>query len=159
MLTADDRRFFDASTQARLEAFFAARELFSPELLVLADEAAAARELHASAAERFLTLATRSFALSSIPIERDWYDHLAAISAVAADIGGVPATHLNHLTPRVLDIDDLYARMSARGVAMISEIQGPPAWDGPDVLLRQTSFRALAERRRFRGADGVRRRR
>ena len=155
MLTADDRRFFDASTQARLQAFFAARELFSPELLVLADRAATAHELGADDAERFLALAARSFALSTSPIDRDWYDHLAAISAVAADIGGVPATHLNHLTPRVLDIDDLYARMRARGVVMISEIQGPPAWDGPDVLLRQTSFRALAERRRFRGADGV----
>jgi uncharacterized glyoxalase superfamily metalloenzyme YdcJ len=37
---------------------------------------------------------------------------------------------------------------------MIDEIQGPPAWEGPDVLLRQTSFRALAEERVFRHADG-----
>ena len=155
MLTGDDRRFFDAPTQSRLEAFFAARELFGPELLTLADRAAVEQELPPDQAERFLALATAAFALSTAPIERAWYDHLASISAVAADIGGVPATHLNHLTPRVLDIDDLYARMSARGVAMISEIQGPPAWEGPDVLLRQTSFRALAESRRFRDADGA----
>lgn len=154
MLTADDRSLFDASTQARLEAFFAARELFGPELLALADRAATEHELGAADAERFLALATGSFALSTTPIERAWYEHLASISAVAADVGGVPATHLNHLTPRVLDIDDLYARMSVRRVAMISEIQGPPAWEGPDVLLRQTSFRALAERRRFRDGDG-----
>ena len=38
---------------------------------------------------------------------------------------------------------------------MIDEIQGPPAWEGPDVLLRQTSFRALAERRTFREAGGA----
>jgi uncharacterized glyoxalase superfamily metalloenzyme YdcJ len=37
---------------------------------------------------------------------------------------------------------------------MIDEIQGPPCWEGPDVLLRQTSFRALDEPRRFRGPDG-----
>jgi uncharacterized glyoxalase superfamily metalloenzyme YdcJ len=37
---------------------------------------------------------------------------------------------------------------------MIPEIQGPPAWEGPDVLLRQTSFKALAEDRTFREADG-----
>ena len=42
------------------------------------------------------------------PVDRAWYDHLERISAVAADIGGVPTTHLNHLTPRVLDIDELY---------------------------------------------------
>jgi uncharacterized glyoxalase superfamily metalloenzyme YdcJ len=41
---------------------------------------------------------------------------------------------------------------------MIDEIQGPPAWEGPDVLLRQTSFRALAEDRVFRAADGTVRR-
>ena len=73
---------------------------------------------------------------------------------MAADIGGVGSTHINHLTPRVLDIDDLYRTMQDRGIEMIDEIQGPPRWDGPDVLLRQTSFRALAEPRRFREADG-----
>ena len=65
------------------------------------------------------------------------------------------STHVNHLTPRVLDIDLLYRRMQERGVAMIDEIQGPPRWDGPDVLLRQTSFRALAEPRLMRAADGT----
>ena len=93
------------------------------------------------------------------PVDHDWYFHLERISSVAADIGGVPSTHINHLTPRVLDIDDLYARMQARGIAMIDEIQGPPRWEGPDVLLRQTSFRALAEERLFRASrrDGRRR--
>ncbi|GAA3561524.1 VOC family protein [Microlunatus spumicola] len=155
MLVTDDRRFFDAPTQERLEAFVAARELFSPEALALADRSVVEGGLDSDAAERFLALATASFALSTEPIDRAWYDHLEAISAVAADIGGVPATHINHLTPRVLDIDDLYARMSALGVTMIPEIQGPPRWEGPDVLLRQTSFRALAEPRTFREPDGT----
>jgi uncharacterized glyoxalase superfamily metalloenzyme YdcJ len=38
---------------------------------------------------------------------------------------------------------------------MIDEIQGPPRWDGPDLLLRQTSFRALAEPRPMRDPDGT----
>ena len=76
------------------------------------------------------------------------------MSSVAADIGGVSSTHINHLTPRVLDIDALYTRMAERGIEMIDAIQGPPRWAGPDVLLRQTSFRALAEPRRFRTASG-----
>ena len=45
--------------------------------------------------------------------------------------------------------------MIARGITMIDAIQGPPRWAGPDVLLRQTSFRALAEPRRFRDSDGT----
>ena len=154
MLVTDDRRFFDAATQERLEAFVAARQLFVPEALSLADRSVAEDGLSLADADRFLELATASFALSTEPIDRAWYDRLEAISAVAADIGGVPATHINHLTPRVLDIDDLYARMSALGITMIPEIQGPPRWEGPDVLLRQTSFRALAEPRTFREADG-----
>ena len=38
---------------------------------------------------------------------------------------------------------------------MIDAIQGPPRSDGADVLLRQTSFRALDEQRLFREADGT----
>ncbi len=66
-------------------------------------------------------------------MDRAWYAELEDVSAVAADIGGVSSTHINHLTPRVLDIDELYRRMSAHGIAMIDSIQGPPSWAGPDV--------------------------
>jgi uncharacterized glyoxalase superfamily metalloenzyme YdcJ len=44
--------------------------------------------------------------------------------------------------------------MQGRGIEMIDTIQGPPRWAGPDLLLRQTSFRALAEPRVFREPDG-----
>ncbi|WP_199565014.1 2-oxoadipate dioxygenase/decarboxylase [Spongiactinospora rosea] len=154
MLTPADRRFFDPDLGARLTAFLAARELFPPELLDLADRAELDGGLPEQAAERFLDLAARSFALSTEPIDKSWYETLEQVSAVAADIGGVASTHINHLTPRVLDIDDLYRRMTERGITMIDKIQGPPRWSGPDVLLRQTSFRALAEPRRLRLPDG-----
>ncbi|MGV9878573.1 2-oxoadipate dioxygenase/decarboxylase [Streptomyces sp. NPDC003006] len=155
MLTVSDPRFFDADLRSRLTAFLAGRELFAPELLALADRAEAERELPEADAERFLALAVRAFELSAEPIDRDWYAALERVSAVAADIGGVRSTHINHLTPRVLDIDELYRRMTERGVEMIDTIQGPPRWEGPDVLLRQTSFRALAEPRALRAADGT----
>ncbi|MEU2776688.1 VOC family protein [Streptomyces sp. NPDC007162] len=154
LLTPADPRFFDPGLRARLETFLAARELFPPELLTLADRAEAERGLPPDDAERFLRLAVRSFELSPEPVDRAWYRTLERVSAVAADIGGVRSTHINHLTPRVLDIDDLYRRMTDRGVEMIDTIQGPPAWRGPDVLLRQTSFRALAEPRAMRAEDG-----
>ncbi|MFC5835895.1 2-oxoadipate dioxygenase/decarboxylase family protein [Nonomuraea insulae] len=154
ILTPDDRRFFDAGLQEELEAFLARRRLFPPELLALAARAERERELPAEEAKRFLKLAVAAFKLSAEPVDRSWYRRLEAVSSVAADIGGVTSTHVNHLTPRVLDIDELYRRMSERGIEMIDEIQGPPRWDGPDVLLRQTSFRALSESRRFRLPDG-----
>lgn len=154
MLTVADPRFFDAGLRPRLAAFLAGRELFPPELLALADRAAADRGLPPDDAERFLALAVGAFELSKEPVDRAWYRTLERISAVAADIGGVRGTHINHLTPRVLDIDELYRRMTDRGVEMIDTVQGPPAWRGPDVLLRQTSFRALAESRPMRTEDG-----
>jgi uncharacterized glyoxalase superfamily metalloenzyme YdcJ len=155
LLVTDDRRFFDGDLQHRLDTFLDRRSLFAPELLSLADRAISGAGLSDPDAHRFLDLATASFELSSEPVDRAWYTELERISAVAADIGGLGSTHINHLTPRVLDIDELYLRMSARGITMIDTIQGPPRWAGPDLLLRQTSFRALAEDRRFRLADGT----
>jgi uncharacterized glyoxalase superfamily metalloenzyme YdcJ len=155
VLATDDRRFFGPELQADVECFLRRRTLFPPELMQLARRAETSAGLGEREADRFLTLATESFALSREPIDRDWYDRLEKVSAVAADIGGVTSTHINHLTPRVLDIDLLYERMQQRGIEMIDEIQGPPRVDGPAVLLRQTSFRALAEPRTFRDADGT----
>ena len=155
LLVPEDRRFFAPGLESRLKRFLAARRLFPDELLVLADRARHHGELSHDDAQRFLDLAAASFALSSDPVDRAWYEELERVSAVAADIGGVTTTHINHLTPRVLDIDDLYVAMQSRGVDMIDQVQGPPRWAGPDVLLRQTSFRALSEPRAFREADGT----
>ncbi|WP_040160780.1 2-oxoadipate dioxygenase/decarboxylase [Nigerium massiliense] len=154
VLVTDDRRYFDEELQAELDTFLAGRTLFPDEVVDLAAEAEKAGGLGDDDAEHFLRIATACFELSDEPVDRSWYRRLAGISGVAADIGGVTTTHINHLTPRVLDIDDLYRRMSELGITMIDEIQGPPRWEGPDVLLRQTSFKALAERRRFREEDG-----
>lgn len=154
MLTVDDDRFFSADLRERLEQFLGARTLFDDELLALAERAADDAGLPGEDADRFVTLAAAAFELSAEPTDRAWHDELALISAVAADIGGVASTHINHLTPRVLDIDALYTRLQERGLRMIDKIQGPPRWRGPDVLLRQTSFRALDEPRLFVGHDG-----
>lgn len=155
MLATADARFFSPDLRDRVERFIADRQLFDTELIAEARRIAANGGADRERGERFVAAAVSVFALSRQPIDRAWYEELTAVSAVAADIAGVRTTHINHLTPRVLDIDELYRRMTARGITMIDAIQGPPAWHGPDVLLRQTSFRALAEPRRFREADGT----
>jgi uncharacterized glyoxalase superfamily metalloenzyme YdcJ len=154
MLATADTRFFSADLRGRVERFIDERRLFDPALIAEAGRIAEAGGAGPERAERFVADAVAAFALSHEPIDRGWYDELTAVSAVAADIAGVTTTHINHLTPRVVDIDELYRRMTARGITMTDAIQGPPHWHGPDVLLRQTSFRALAEPRRFREADG-----
>jgi uncharacterized glyoxalase superfamily metalloenzyme YdcJ len=155
MLAIRDPRFFDAELRARVQGFLGRRQLFDPALLARARVIAADGGCDVDEADDFVAQAVAAFALSREPIEKSWYDELSQVSAVAADIAGVCSTHINHLTPRVLDIDELYRRMTARGITMIDAIQGPPRWDGPAVLLRQTSFRALAEPRRFRNEDGT----
>lgn len=154
MLATDDTRFFSPDLRKRVGTFIGRRQLFDPALIAQARRIAIDGCPPADA-EDFVRRATATFALSRDPIDKAWYDELAAVSAVAADIAGVQTTHINHLTPRVLDIDELYARMTARGVTMTGAIQGPPRTAGPAVLLRQTSFRALAEPRRFRGRYGA----
>lgn len=153
MLATRDRRFFHPDLRDRVETFVAQRQLVDPNLIDTARCVAADGECPAATAGDFVQRAVEAFSLSRDPIDRAWYDELSTVSAVAADIAGVGSTHINHLTPRVLDIEDLYARMSARGIAMIDAIQGPPR-QTPAVLLRQTSFRALSEPRRFAEPDG-----
>ena len=150
----ETRRYFAPNLRTRVETFLARRQLFDPALLAQARIIAAEGGCAADEAQAFVAAAVAAFALSREPIDKSWYDELSRVSAVAADIAGVSSTHINHLTPRVLDIDDLYRRMTERGITMIDAIQGPPRTDGPAVLLRQTSFRALAEPRLFRGRDG-----
>jgi len=154
MLATDDSRYFEPGLRARVRAFLAHRTLFDPALLARARVIAADGGCDADEAPAFVAAAVAAFALSREPIDKAWYDELSRVSAVAADIAGVGSTHINHLTPRVLDIDELYRRMTGRGITMIDTIQGPPRTEGPAVLLRQTSFRALAEPRRFLLADG-----
>jgi uncharacterized glyoxalase superfamily metalloenzyme YdcJ len=155
MLATRDTRYFDADLRTRVETFIARRELFDPALLDKARIVAAEGACDAEEADAFVAAAVSAFALSREPINKSWYDELSRVSAVAADIAGVCSTHINHLTPRVLDIDELYLRMTRRGITMIDAIQGPPRTDGPAVLLRQTSFRALSEPCLFRGRDGT----
>jgi len=155
MLATRDPRYFDTGLRTRVETFLARRQLFDPALLARAQIIAADGGCAADEAQAFVAAAVAAFALSREPIKKSWYDELSRVSAVAADIAGVSSTHINHLTPRVLDIDDLYCRMIDRGITMIDAIQGPPRTDGPPVLLRQTSFRPLAEPCLFRGRDGT----
>lgn len=155
MLATADSRFFSGDLRDRVDEFLRRRQLFDPALITEARRIASDGGADRARAEQFVSAAVAAFALSREPIDREWYGELSAVSAVAADIAGVSTTHINHLTPRVLDIDELYRRMTARGITMIDAIQGPPRCEGPEVLLRQTSFRALAEPRRFRDADGT----
>ena len=87
------------------------------------------------------------------PIAKNIYEQLARQHQLIADIVGFKGPHINHLTPRTLDIDAVQQGMKARGIPPKAIIEGPPRRNCP-ILLRQTSFKALVEPVSFKGADG-----
>ncbi|MFK8022778.1 MAG: DUF1338 family protein [Ilumatobacter sp.] len=154
VLVPSDRRFFDADTAAEIERRVAARTLLSQALVQMIERCESLGGVPPEDADRFVDLSVDALRLDGAPLDLEWNHRLADVSPVAADIAGAPSTHLNHLTPRVFDIDATYACLAADGVEMIERIQGPPKWQGPPILLRQTSFRALDETRRTIDASG-----
>lgn len=98
-------------------------------------------------ADRFVKLATRTFRMSdqlAPGVTVQDYEDMRNLSQVAADIVAFPNPHINHLTPRALDIQDVYDRMYEEGkeknFAMLKQVQGPPTAMDPTVLLNQTSY-------------------
>ncbi|MBB3980520.1 putative glyoxalase superfamily metalloenzyme YdcJ [Sphingobium fontiphilum] len=77
-------------------------------------------------------------------VDRTSYDRLNAAHRLIADIVSFRGPHINHLTPRTLDIDAAQQAMHDRGMAAKDVVEGPPRRAVP-ILLRQTSFKALDE--------------
>jgi uncharacterized glyoxalase superfamily metalloenzyme YdcJ len=80
------------------------------------------------------------------------YTALSKEHPILADIACFRSAHINHLTPRVLDIDAANEAMKAAGMPVKASIEGPPKRKCP-ILLRQTSFLALEEKIRFVSCD------
>lgn len=82
------------------------------------------------------------------------YERIAKANKLIADIVAFDSIHINHLTPRALDIGAAQQEMLKRGIQAKQQIEGPPARQC-DILLRQTSFHALSEPIHFAGgSDG-----
>ncbi|KAM5455841.1 hypothetical protein McanCB49686_003599 [Microsporum canis] len=79
----------------------------------------------------------------------DEYLQLKEEHPLLADIASFRSAHINHLTPRTLDIDQAQEAMSLRGLKVKERIEGPPPRKYA-ILLRQTSFKAIHENVSFR---------
>ncbi len=153
MLVTDDRRFFhDQTLRQQVEAAIASRQMFKPELRLLIARSEQAGGVDGALMDAFLTAATEAFALPAHAVDQALYDAVFKVSPVAADI--YFGLNINHLTPRVLDIDAAAKGMEARNIRMKDQVEGPPKRAGVEVLLRQTSFRSLPEPIRFRRPNG-----
>jgi len=81
------------------------------------------------------------------------YKALLSEHPLIADIVSFQGPHMNHLTPRVADIDAAHAMMAAEGLEIKDTIEGPPRRIAP-ILLRQTAFKALTEAVEFKTETG-----
>ncbi|MEI9418490.1 2-oxoadipate dioxygenase/decarboxylase HglS [Mesorhizobium sp. Cs1321R2N1] len=80
------------------------------------------------------------------------YNKLHDAHRLIADVVSFRGPHINHLTPRTLDIDAVQVAMPKHGITPKAVIEGPPRRNCP-ILIRQTSFKALKERIEFRAAN------
>ncbi|GAD94819.1 hypothetical protein ANI_1_1604024 [Paecilomyces variotii No. 5] len=125
------------------------RKLFTDRLLEIIEAVESNHVLTAAETNDLLSEALKIFKWhSSATVTIDEYNRLKAEHPIVADIASFPSAHINHLTPRTLDIDLVQTTMVQRGIPSKERIEGPPPRNC-EILLRQTSFKALEERVRF----------
>lgn len=144
----------DLALRAKAATILAARQIFSPRVLELVEVFEAEGELTRAEAEEFVREALETFRWhSAATVDLATYRKLHRAHRLVADIVSFKGPHINHLTPRTLDIDAVQAGMPQRGIAPKAVIEGPPPRGCP-ILLRQTSFKALDEPIAFKQSSG-----
>ncbi|ALF60562.1 VOC family protein [Psychrobacter urativorans] len=130
--------------QAAIETL-ANRKIFTDAAIKLIERFENAGGLTDAEAQTFITEALETFRWhDKTPVSKELYERLLKQHPLIADVVGFKGPHINHLTPRTLDIDTVQQGMQARGIPPKAIIEGPPRRACP-ILLRQTSFKALQE--------------
>ncbi len=143
----------DEALREKAARILAARRIFTERALELAARHETQGGLIEADAREFVAEALHTFRWhSEATVSLDDYQELHGQHRLIADVVAFKGPHINHLTPRTLDIDEAQAEMPRRGVSAKAVIEGPPPRKCP-ILLRQTSFKALEEAVRFAGAD------
>ncbi|MBB3951824.1 2-oxoadipate dioxygenase/decarboxylase HglS [Aureimonas jatrophae] len=145
----------DEALRAEAAAILSRRRIFTPGAIELIERYEARGGLTREEGERFVSEALETFRWhSEATVDRATYERLAKAHRLVADVVCFRGPHINHLTPRTLDIEAVQRRMPARGIDPKAVIEGPPERRAP-ILLRQTSFKALEEPILFRGETGA----
>lgn len=129
------------------------RNIFTPRLLEILDTVDKKGTLTPAECTEFINNGLETFRWhSKATVTLDEYMLLKAEHPLIADIVSFPSSHINHLTPRTIDIDLVQQLMLDHGMPAKERIEGPPKRKCP-ILLRQTSFKALEETVYFRDAS------
>ncbi|MCC9621039.1 VOC family protein [Thalassospira sp. MA62] len=143
----------DEGLRIQAEDILANRQIFTDGAFELIEKAEKNGGLTRDEAEKFVTEALETFRWhSDATVSLETYQKLHDAHRLIADVVCFKGPHINHLTPRTLDIDAVQRGMPERGIAPKAIVEGPPTRDCP-ILLRQTSFKALEEEVRFVGGS------
>ena len=143
----------DQELRIKTEQTLEQRQIINDKCIELIDKFEKDNGLNEDDSNSFVNEAVKTFKWhEEAQVSRSFYKELLSVNSLLADIVSFKGPHINHLTPRVLDIDLLYERMSEQGIKMTDTILGPPRRKVP-ILLRQTSFRALSENVSFKEED------
>ncbi len=143
-----------ADLRETAQSALAERDIFSDTGQALLAKAEAQGGLDVADGAAFVKAAVEIFAWRKrAHVDLPTYRALLAEHPLIADIVSFQGPHMNHLTPRVADIDAAQARMAEKGLDIKATIEGPPRRNCP-ILLRQTAFKALTETVEFRDGDG-----
>jgi uncharacterized glyoxalase superfamily metalloenzyme YdcJ len=144
----------DEALRAEAEAVLATRQIFTQQAIELTGKAERQGGVDRIDSARFITEVLETFRWHDKAIvSPDMYKRLHDAHRLIADVVSFKGPHINHLTPRTLDIDAVQTRMPDFGIAPKAIVEGPPTRACP-ILLRQTSFKALEESVSFQSADG-----
>ncbi|MFL9927073.1 VOC family protein [Herbaspirillum lusitanum] len=144
----------DDSLRAAAEQALSRRAIFTPACLELIAKWEQQGGLEQDDAQRFVDAALETFRWHrQATVSGELYKSLRAAHPLIGDIVSFKGPHINHLTPRTLDIDRVQQAMPDHGIKPKAVIEGPARRQCP-ILLRQTSFLALNEAVAFPAADG-----
>lgn len=144
----------DEALKQEATATLAQRQIFTAGVIELIEVFEAQGGLTTEQALQFVQEALETFRWhDKTPVAKSLYQRLLDQHPLVADVVGFKGPHINHLTPRTLDIDAVQQGMQACGIPSKAIIEGPPRRACP-ILLRQTSFKALEEAVSFKNVNG-----
>ncbi|MEH6457423.1 MAG: DUF1338 family protein [Cocleimonas sp.] len=135
----------DKKLQQQVNTILDKRQIFPEELLTLIELSEKQGGLTQRESDSFIDNALEVFRWhQNATVDKHTYDELKDAHGLIADIISFKGPHINHLTPKVLDIDACQAQFAPHDIKAKADVEGPPKRDCP-ILLRQTSFIAIAE--------------
>jgi uncharacterized glyoxalase superfamily metalloenzyme YdcJ len=145
----------DEELRQQASLLLSERKIFTHRALELIQSFEQQYGLTQQQADEFITEALQTFRWHHLAsVDMHTYQRFLDTHSLLADIVCFKGPHINHLTPRTLNIDHAQQLMVEHGMDPKAIIEGPPRRQHP-ILLRQTSFKALNERVEFLDEDST----